>query len=88
MSMLISYKLFLSDWFQKTIMILMDYILTSHSLIELLKIKKKERENFSCFFVDFERAFDSVWRWGLWNKHNKRPKGPHFVHLSTMCHLF
>ena len=20
--------------------------------------------------------------------HNKRPKGPHIVHLSTMCHLF
>ena len=22
------------------------------------------------------------------NKWNKRPKGPHIVHLSTMCHLF
>ena len=21
-------------------------------------------------------------------KRNKRPKGPHIVHLSTMCHLF
>ena len=21
-------------------------------------------------------------------KTNKRPKGPHIVHLSTMCHLF
>ena len=21
-------------------------------------------------------------------KYNKRPKGPHIVHLSTMCHLF
>ena len=23
-----------------------------------------------------------------WPKNNKRPKGPHHVHLSTMCHLF
>ena len=25
---------------------------------------------------------------GLQDKENKRPKGPHIVHLSTMCHLF
>ena len=26
--------------------------------------------------------------WPLTYWHNKRPKGPHIVHLSTMCHLF
>ena len=42
-----------------------DHIFVLHSLFELLKLQKKK---LFCAFVDFSKAFDSVWRVGLWNK--------------------
>ena len=42
-----------------------DHILTLHSLIELFKYQKKK---IYCTFIDFSKAFDSVWRIGLWRK--------------------
>ena len=42
-----------------------DHIFTLHSLIELLKSRKKK---LYCCFIDFSQAFDSVWRIGLWRK--------------------
>ena len=42
-----------------------DHIFVLHALIELLKAKKLK---LFCFFVDFSKAFDSVWREGLWSK--------------------
>ena len=44
---------------------LTDHIFVLHSLIELLKTKKKK---LFCTFGDFSKAFDSVWRVGLWIK--------------------
>lgn len=42
-----------------------DHILTLHMLIELYKSTKRP---LYCAFIDFEAAFDKVWRLGLWNK--------------------
>ena len=42
-----------------------DHIFVLHALIELLKAKKLK---LFCSFVDFSKAFDSVWRVGLWSK--------------------
>ena len=42
-----------------------DHIFTLHCLIELLKHQKKK---LFCTFIDFSKAFDSVWRIGLWKK--------------------
>ena len=42
-----------------------DHIFTLYSLIELMKYEKKK---LYCCFVDFSKAFDSVWRTGLWQK--------------------
>ena len=42
-----------------------DHIFVLHSLMELLKTKKKK---LFCTFIDFSKAFDSVWRVGLWIK--------------------
>ena len=42
-----------------------DHIFVLHSLFELLKLQKKKM---FCAFVDFSKAFDSVWRIGLWRK--------------------
>lgn len=42
-----------------------DQIFTLHALIEILKAKKKK---LFCTFIDFRKAFDSVWRSGLWQK--------------------
>ena len=41
-----------------------DPIFTLYVLTELLKQKKKK----FCLFVDYSKAFDSVWRVGLWMK--------------------
>ena len=38
---------------------------TLHVLTELLKQEKKK---LFCLFVDYSKAFDSVWRVGLWMK--------------------
>ena len=42
-----------------------DNIFVLHILLELLKGTKK---NMYCAFIDFEKAFDSVWRIGRWQK--------------------
>ena len=42
-----------------------DHIFVLHSLFELLK---KQKKKLFCAFVDFSKAFDSVWRIALWNK--------------------
>ena len=42
-----------------------DNIFVLHSFFELIKLKKKK---FFAAFVDFEKAFDTVWRDALWSK--------------------
>ena len=42
-----------------------DNLFTLHSFFELLKRKKKK---LYCAFIDFEKAFDKIWREGLWYK--------------------
>ena len=42
-----------------------DHIFTLNALIELFKSKKKR---LFCTFIDFSKAFDTVWRIGLWDK--------------------
>ncbi|MCG7875884.1 MAG: reverse transcriptase family protein [Candidatus Thiodiazotropha endolucinida] len=42
-----------------------DHIYSLYSLVELLKTENKK---LFCCFVDFSKAFDSVWRIGLWKK--------------------
>ncbi|MEW8548205.1 MAG: reverse transcriptase family protein, partial [Candidatus Thiodiazotropha sp.] len=42
-----------------------DHIFALHAIIELLKSKNKK---LFCSFIDFSKAFDSVWRVGLWMK--------------------
>ena len=42
-----------------------DHIFVLHALTELLKTKKMK---LFCAFIDFSKAFDSVWRVGLWMK--------------------
>ena len=42
-----------------------DHIFTLHVLSEILKHNKKK---LFCAFIDFSKAFDSVWRVGLWMK--------------------
>ena len=42
-----------------------DHIFALNSLIELFKSTKKK---LYCTFIDFSKAFDSVWRIGLWKK--------------------
>ena len=42
-----------------------DHIFTLHAMVEILKSRKKK---LFCTFVDFKKAFDNVWRPGLWHK--------------------
>ena len=42
-----------------------DHIFALHTIAELLKSKNKK---IFCSFIDFSKAFDSVWRMGLWMK--------------------
>ena len=42
-----------------------DNMFTLQSFFEILKCKKKKMY---CAFVDFMKAFDTVWRAGLWHK--------------------
>ena len=43
-----------------------DQIFNLYALMDILKTKKKKK--LFCAFVDFRKAFDSVWRSGLWRK--------------------
>ena len=43
----------------------LDHIFSLYTVIELFKMSKKK---LYCAFIDFEKAFDSVWHVGLWNK--------------------
>ena len=42
-----------------------DHVFSLHALIEMMKYEKKK---LFCSFVDFSKAFDSVWRAALWGK--------------------
>lgn len=42
-----------------------DHIFALHALVELMRYEKKK---LFCSFIDFSKAFDSVWRVGLWRK--------------------
>ena len=42
-----------------------DNLFTLYSFFELLKRKKKKMY---CVFIYFEKAFDKIWREGLWYK--------------------
>ena len=42
-----------------------DHIFTLHALTEILKSRNKK---LFCAYIDFQKAFDSVWRIGLWMK--------------------
>ena len=42
-----------------------DNLFVLHTLIHIMKNKKKK---LFCAFIDFAKAFDTVWRCGLWNK--------------------
>ena len=44
----------------------MDHIFVLHALTEIAKTKKKK---LFCSFIDFSKAFDSVWRVGLWKNY-------------------
>ena len=42
-----------------------DHLVTLHSVIDYLRYRKKK---LFCTFIDFSKAFDQVWRSGLWFK--------------------
>ena len=42
-----------------------DHIFTMNCIIEILRNQKKK---IFCAFIDFSKAFDSVWRLGMWKK--------------------
>ena len=42
-----------------------DNIFVIHALTEYLRVRKMK---LYCAFIDFQKAFDSVWRVGLWHK--------------------
>ena len=42
-----------------------DHIFVLHALTEIAK-KKQQKKKLFCSFIDFSKAFDSVWRFGLW----------------------
>ena len=60
----------------------MDNIFILHSLISVYFVLKKK---LYCAFVDFKKAFDTVWRTGLWRKLQKfNIKGKIFTVIRNM----
>ena len=43
----------------------LDNIFVIHAIVEYLRVRKLK---VYCAFIDFQKAFDSVWRVGLWGK--------------------
>ncbi|MES9879298.1 MAG: reverse transcriptase domain-containing protein, partial [Sedimenticola sp.] len=39
-----------------------------YSTTTLIEILKARKQKLFCSFIDFSKAFDSVWRAGLWQK--------------------
>ena len=60
------------------------HIFALHALIELLKYEKKK---LFCCFVDFSKAFDSVWRAGLWSKLLKNDIYGNFLRIPKNMYL-
>ena len=59
-----------------------DHIFTLNSLIEILRHHKKK---LFCAYIDFSKAFDSVWRLGMWQKLiNNNIKGIFFRVIHNM----
>ena len=59
-----------------------DNIFVLYGLIELLKARKRK---LYCVFIDFQKAFDMVWRVGLWRKLlNTNIKGEFFRIIHNM----
>ena len=59
-----------------------DHIFTLTSIIEILKHQKNK---VCCCYIDFTKAFDSVWRYGLWQKLLKYEiKGNFFIEIYNM----
>ena len=61
-----------------------DHIFALYSLIELLKHEKKK---LYCCFEDFSKAFDSVWRAGLWSKLLKTDINGNFLRILQNMYL-
>ena len=59
-----------------------DHIFALYSLIEILKHEKKK---LFCSFIDLSKAFDSVWRIGLWRKLLDNSIDGKFLKLFIIC---
>ena len=63
-----------------------DNIMALYSLIEYYKSKKTK--TIFCFFVDFTKAFDNIWRVGLWQKllkHGIEGKFFNIIIITNTC---
>ena len=59
-----------------------DHIFTLNAIIEILRHHKKK---LFCAYIDFSKAFDSVWRLGMWRKLlNSNIKGTFFLIIQNM----
>lgn len=56
----------------------LDNIFVLHSLIEILK---RRRKKLYCAFIDFSKAYDKVWRTGLWQKLLKNGVNGKFLNI-------
>ena len=54
-----------------------------HDVFESASVVEATCQIWNIYRLRF-KGIDKGWNW----QKNKRPKGPHIVHLSTMCHLF